>query len=427
MSVIALVDCNNFYASCERIFRPDLLGKPVVVLSNNDGCVIARSSEAKQLGIPMGAPYFKYKNVMCEHNVSVFSSNFALYGDISNRVMSILRLFANKLEVYSVDEAFVDLSHIAPSKLDSYVLKIRETIYKWLGIQVSIGVAKTKTLAKMANYFVKKERRFHGFLNLAFDSKQTIDKYLESLPVEEIWGVGRKYASMLRSYGISSAALFVKQTPSWVRSKMTVVGLKTYQELLSQPCLDLELMCQSKKNIVSSKSFGEVVIQKSDLEVALSNYTSRLSEKLRNQNSECAVIGVFVQSNRFAKREQYYSNSFCLVLDSPSNNTSELIKYAKKALSEIFVFGVRYKKIGVFASQISTAGILQTNMFDTNLSSRKSNGDKIMNSVDKINKTFGRACISMAACLGGKNWHMKRESKSKRYTTCINELKLIKI
>jgi len=427
MSVIALVDCNNFYASCERIFRPDLLKKPVVVLSNNDGCVIARSLEAKQLGIPMGAPYFKYKSLMTQNNVAVFSSNFALYGDISNRVMSILRLFANKLEVYSVDEAFLDLSHIAPSKLDAYVLKIRETVFKWLGIKVSIGIAKTKTLAKVANYFVKKDRRFHGFLNLVSESKQSLERYLERLPVEEIWGVGRKYSAMLRSYGVSNALLFTKQAPTWIRSKMTIVGLKTYQELCGQSCLDLELLADPKKNIVSSKSFGSPVTRKSDLAVALSNYTTRLAEKLRSQNSECAVIGVFVQSNRFAKNEQYYSNTHCVVLDSSSSNTSELIKYAKKALEEIFVFGVRYKKIGVFASQISQVGMLQTNMFDKSLSARKNKGSKIMNSVDKINKTFGRACISMAACLGGSDWQMRKDSKSPRYTTCLNELKLIKI
>lgn len=427
MSVVALVDCNNFYASCERIFRPDLIGKPVVVLSNNDGCVIARSKEAKLLGIPMGAPYFKCKDTILNNRVSVFSSNFALYGDISNRVMSILRLFSEKIEVYSVDEAFLDLSHIAPSNLDSYVLKIRETIFKWLGIQVSIGVASTKTLAKVANFFVKKDDRFHGFLNLFNVSKENISSFLSALPVEEIWGVGRKYASMLRSYGIANALIFTKQSPSWVRSKMTVVGLKTYQELLGVSCLDLELIADPKKNIVCSKSFGSPVTSKSDLDIALSNHATRLAEKLRLQKSECASVGVFVQSNRFAKREQYYSNSRCLILDSPSNNTSEIIKYAKLALSEIFVFGVRYKKIGVFASQISPAGVIQTNMFDISLSSRKSKGDKIMKSVDVINKTFGRACISMASCLGGSNWQMKTESKSPRYTTCLNELKLIKI
>ena len=427
MSVVALVDCNNFFASCERIFRPDLINKPVVVLSNNDGCVIARSPEAKKLGIPMGAPYFKYKELILKNKVSVFSSNFALYGDISARVMSILRLFASKLEIYSVDEAFLDLSHIAPASLDSYVSKIRETIFKWLGITVSIGVAQTKTLAKMANYFAKQDVRFHGLLNLVSESQQSLDNYLENLPIEEIWGVGRKYAAMLRSYGIANALVFTKQTPVWIRSKMTVMGLRTYQELKSHRCLDLEIFVDPKKNIVSSKSFGSPVINKCDLEIALSNYTTRLAEKLRYQNSECAVIGVFVQSNRFAKNEKYYANSYCVVLDSPSNNTSELIKHAKKALDHIFSLGVRYKKIGVFASQISQAGIVQTNMFDQNLFKRKSKANKVMTSVDKINKTFGRACISMAACLGGKDWQMRRELKSPRYSTCLNELKLIKI
>lgn len=427
MSVVALVDCNNFFASCERIFRPDLINKPVVVLSNNDGCVIARSPEAKKLGIPMGAPYFKYKELILKNKVSVFSSNFALYGDISARVMSILRLFASKLEIYSVDEAFLDLSHIAPASLDSYVSKIRETIFKWLGITVSIGVAQTKTLAKMANYFAKQDVRFHGLLNLVSESQQSLDNYLENLPIEEIWGVGRKYAAMLRSYGIANALVFTKQTPVWIRSKMTVMGLRTYQELKSHRCLDLEIFVDPKKNIVSSKSFGSPVINKCDLEIALSNYTTRLAEKLRYQNSECAVIGVFVQSNRFAKNEKYYANSYCVVLDSPSNNTSELIKHAKKALDNIFTFGVRYKKIGVFASQISHQGIVQTNMFDQDLFNRKSKGSKVMMSIDKINKTFGRACISMAACLGGKDWQMRRELKSPRYSTCLNELKLIKI
>jgi DNA polymerase V len=427
MSVIALVDCNNFYASCERIFRPDLFSKPVVVLSNNDGCVIARSNEAKAVGIKMGEPYFKCKDLISRHNISVFSSNFALYGDISNRVMSILRNFCSNLEVYSVDEAFLDLSSVPVYKLDSYVRTIRQTIYQWLGITVSIGVAKSKTLAKMANYFVKRNTAFHGVLNLLNRSKTDLFKMLDQFPVEEIWGVGRKYALMLRSYSIKTASDLLRQTPNWVRSKMTINGLKTYNELMGVACFEFSFNPDPKKNIVSSKSFGEPVHLKSELEVALSNYTTRLSEKLRMQNSECALVGVFVESSRFSKSEKYYSNSLCLSLPGPSNCTSVLIKHAKHALDKIFVNGVRYKKIGVFASQISCADRLQLDLFDTSIDIKKSKQKSLMQTIDKLNSSFGSASVSMAACLGGDKWKMKRESRSPRYTTCLNELKLIKI
>ena len=258
--MIALVDCNNFYASCETIFRPDLIGKPVVVLSNNDGCVIARSQEAKDLGVRMGEPYFKCKTLLMENKVSVFSSNFALYGDISNRVMAILRKYTSDLEVYSVDEAFLDLSHVPAYKVNSVLRAVAQDIFRSLGIRVSIGFASTKTLAKAANYFVKKTPGCHGVLNFYEMSQFEKDKFLRKLPVSEIWGVGRKYAEKLHSFGVENAFAFLQQSPDWVKSSMTVVGLKTFLELRGESCLTLEVEPQPKKSIVCSKSFGEYSI-----------------------------------------------------------------------------------------------------------------------------------------------------------------------
>jgi len=424
--MIALVDCNNFYASCETIFRPDLIGKPVVVLSNNDGCVIARSQEAKDLGVRMGEPYFKCKTVLMENKVSVFSSNFALYGDISNRVMAILRKYTSDLEVYSVDEAFLDLSHVPAYKVNSVLRAVAQDIFRSLGIRVSIGFASTKTLAKAANYFAKKTPGCHGVLNFYEMSQFEKDKFLRKLPVSEIWGVGRKYAEKLHSFGVENAFAFLQQSPDWVKSSMTVVGLKTFLELRGESCLKLEVEPQPKKSIVCSKSFGDVVTDIDVLDVALSNFASNVSRKLRLQNSECFMIGVFIQNNRFASAEPFNA-SFCVSIPDGSSNASELIKFAKKALRYIFKPGVKYKKIGVFVSEISKISSLQLSFFDANLPKKKSLDTKIMMTLDNLNKKYGRDSVSLAACVGDESWKMKNESRSPRYTTCLNELKLIKI
>lgn len=425
--MIALVDCNNFYASCETLFRPDLVGKPVIVLSNNDGCVISRSPEAKQLGIQMGVPFFKCRDVCIANSVNVFSSNFALYGDISNRIMSILRQFAPTLEVYSVDEAFLDLSEVPAYKINSYLRTIRQTILRYVGVSVSIGFGSTKTLAKVANYHVKKNQIYHGILNLYEKSESERERFLLELPVEEIWGVGRRYAKRLNSFSINTAADLLKQSPAWIKSYMTIVGLRTYMELKGERCLELDTNPSPKKNIVCSKSFGGLVFDINDLEVALSNFTERLSQKLRQQNSKCLLLGVFIQSNRFSCSEKFYSNSLCLPVESGGNSVAELLRVAKAVLKSIYKPGIGYKKIGVFASQITDDSSLQLNMFNNNLLDIKKKNSIVMDSMDFLNNKFGRKTISLAACLGGKQWQMKSDLKSPRYTTCLNELKLIKI
>ncbi|MBT6143158.1 Y-family DNA polymerase, partial [bacterium] len=359
MSCIALVDCNNFFVSCERIFRPDLACKPVVVLSNNDGCVIARSNEAKNLGIKMGEPYFKCRDLIVANKVTVFSSNFVLYADISNRIMSIIRRFVPKIEVYSIDEAFLDLSFVEPAARNTFVRQLRETIYKWLGIRVSVSVAPTKTLAKLANNLIKKNPCYHGVLNLGGVSESSLQKFFKQSSLNQVWGLGPQSVSKLEALGVFSVLDFVAKDLKWIKQHSGLNIMKTYLELKAQVCYELEQGPVAKKSIVRSKSFAKTVSNLENLQLAVSNHAAQIARALRKQNSQANVIGVFVRNSPFSKSEVYYSNKACTGLLEASNNSFELIKAAKGILNKLYKKSVNYKKVGVFVSDLVSADRLQ--------------------------------------------------------------------
>ncbi|MDQ1266391.1 MAG: Y-family polymerase, partial [Bacteroidota bacterium] len=292
---IALVDCNNFYASCERVFNPKLYGKPIVVLSNNDGIIVARSDEAKALGIKMGEPLFKIQDLVRRHNIQVFSSNYTLYGDMSCRVMRVLEQYSQDVEIYSIDEAFLSLWGMERNDLTEYCRNIRNIVRQWTGITVSVGIAETKTLAKLANRIAKKNPKFGGVLNLIGDPN--IEEYLKITLVEDIWGVGRQYTKFLNNHGIKTAYDFVNSNDKWIKKNMTVMGLRTCFELRGIPCIKLEYAVPAKKAIVCSRSFGKPVIEKQELHEAVSLFTTRAAEKMRRQNSAASLLTVFLRTN----------------------------------------------------------------------------------------------------------------------------------
>lgn len=336
----ALIDCNNFFVSCERVFNPHLLNKPVVVLSNNDGCVIARSKEAKALGIPMGAPAFQYKTLFETQKVSVLSSNFRLYGDLSNRVMEIISFYADKMQIYSIDEAFITLENASSQSLFQ---KMQSEILKWVGIPVSIGVSSTKTLAKVAAAIAKNS--VQGFIHL--NSEDCIKKALLEFPVEDIWGIGRKTSAFLKSKGILTASNFCNQPDAWIQNQLTIVGLRTAFELRGISCLSIQEEPVANKSIISSKSFGMPVEKLEDLQEALASYIVKASEKLRSQKLVARSIEVFLLTNPHSEKMPFYSNSKTICLEEASSYTPLLINKGLSALRTIYCQGLIYKKVGV--------------------------------------------------------------------------------
>ncbi len=416
---IALIDCNNFYASCERIFNPKLIGNPIVVLSNNDGCIIARSKEAKKLGIKMGEPYFKAKNIIEKNNVNVFSSNYSLYGDISQRVMETLSSFSSEIEIYSIDEAFLGLNGFANYELNTYCKHIRYTVKKWVGIPVSIGVGPTKTLSKIANNLAKKNPHYKGVCIL--QNKIEIKKSLNLTPVEDIWGIGRRLSVFLRKYKIDTAYHFSQMDRGWIRKNMGVVGEKTYLELNGVSCIDLDLVPSDKKSCCVSRSFSQPIEKLFDLEESVSTYGSRVSEKIREEGLVAESMNVFVLTNHFNRREKQYSNSIKLHLPYPTNNSIKIVKRALEGIRKIYRPGYRYKKAGVILHGLTrhnmTKGLLD---YDRNIS------DKIMNTIDTINSRYGSSTLKIASEGIEKNWNMKRENVSPCYTTRFDDLVEVK-
>ncbi len=417
---IALIDCNNFYASCERIFNPKLIGHPIVVLSNNDGCIIARSKEAKKLGIKMGEPYFKAKNIIEKNNVRVFSSNYSLYGDISQRVMEILSSFASDIEIYSIDEAFLNLNGFENYELNTYCHKIRKIIKKWVGIPVSIGVAPTKTLSKIANLLAKKKLNYNGVCILK--NLIEIKNALKLIPIEDVWGIGRKLSLFLKKYNINSAYHFSQMDRGWIRKNMGVVGEKTYLELNGISCLDLDLLPSDKKSCCVSRSFSKPIEKLLDLEESISTYGSRVSEKIREEGLAAESLSVFVLTNHFKRREKQYSNSIKMHLPFPTNNSINIIKSALEGIRKIYRPGYRYKKTGVILYGLSkhntTKGLLD---YDREVS------DSIMNAVDKINNKYGSSTLKVASEGLEKVWKMKRANVSPCYTTRFDDLIEVKL
>ncbi|MDX5417891.1 MAG: Y-family DNA polymerase [Hymenobacteraceae bacterium] len=416
-SLFALVDCNNFYASCERVFDPKLEGKPIVVLSNNDGCIIARSNEAKALGIQMGEPAFKAKDAIEHHNVQVFSSNYTLYGDMSARVMQTLAKFTPNLEVYSIDEAFLDLGNFYGRDLNQYAGELRHTVKTWTGIPVSVGVAPTKTLAKRANRLSKKSKKANGVLVLT--DERHIEEALRRTEVGDVWGIGRRYAKKLAGFGIHTALDLRNATDAFVKKHMTVVGLRTVRELRGEPCLDLEMVAANKQNICTSRSFGAPVTSLSQLQEATANYTSRCAAKLRRQHSCAGAITVFLQTNPFRETDPQYFSNKTIALPTATNSTLELVQYASLALQALYKPGYRYKKSGVIVSELRPQNQVQTSLLDT---VDRDKHQRLMQALDKLNSAWGRDSVTCAAQGTTRPWQLKCEKKSPCYTTQLGEL-----
>ncbi|GAX62892.1 nucleotidyltransferase/DNA polymeras [Candidatus Scalindua japonica] len=418
----ALVDCNNFYVSCERVFNPRLKHVPVMVLSNNDGCVVARSNEVKALGIKMGTPAFKCKKLIKEHNIQVFSSNYTLYADMSHRVMETLRQFTPDLEIYSIDEAFLSFTGFDLRDCERYGQEIRKTVYQWTGIPVSIGIARTKVLAKAANEIAKTHDKYFGVVDFINCSAKEIDSCIEQLDVNDVWGVGQQYTKLLKSNNIYTAKDLKYAETNWIRRRMTVMGERCVYELNGTSCFELDRHPAPKKGICSSKSFGVPVISKNDLEEAVASYVSRAAEKLRSQYSYANVLIVFITTNRFKRDEPQYSNSAYIRLKEPTSSTIDLTKSALSALSKIYRPGYKYKKAGVLLEGIHPDSQIQLNLFHSVNCVKKEQTKMLMKTIDKINKKWGRDSLKLATEGTKHSWKMRRTRLSRRYTTNWNEL-----
>ena len=410
--MFALVDCNNFYASCERVFDPRLERRPIVVLSNNDGCVIARSNEAKALGIAMGEPAFKKEDVYAKHNVAVFSSNFALYGDMSQRVMRTLAQHSAAMEIYSIDEAFLECGGLTADGLDRFGSQLRKTVKQWTGIPVSIGVAPTKTLAKVANHIAKRLPDNSGVCVL--NKEETIEYCLKKLPVEKLWGVGRRYALFLRSWGINTAWDLRRMPEGWVKDNMTVVGLRLQKELKGEPCIPLENQPQKKKEICTSRSFGTMVMELDELQQAVSMYATRCAEKLRTQNSCTNLVEVFLHTNPFRPDLPQYKNVRFVRLPVASNSTLSIVQAALRGLRSIYRAGYQYKKAGVIVSGLVPSNTIQYNLFHSTDEDRHM---RLMNAMDTVNDREGRDILRVAEQGFDRRWTLRQERLSPCYTT----------
>jgi DNA polymerase V len=415
MAIFALVDCNNFYASCERAFNPRLENKPIVVLSNNDGCIIARSNEAKKLGIPMGAPFFQWRQFCKKNGVYVFSSNYALYGDMSQRVMNILKSFCPDMEIYSIDEAFLSLDALSNMDLVSFATRVRTTIKDCTGLPVSIGIATTKTLAKIANHIAKKQTTT-GVFDLS--SLATQEKILAAFPVGEIWGIGRQLKNKLIPFGIATAKDLRDADLKNLRNNFSVVLEKTIQELRNISCLPLEAI-QPRKQIISSRSFGKPVFSLQDLEEAVSTYTAIACLKLRHQKSQAKGIYVFLQTNLFQKKSAPYSVGASCHLPLATINTNVMIHLAKKCVQEIFKPGLKYHKAGIMLLDISPQTIQQYDIFLTQSHQKQEHLTEV---VDQINQKLGKHILFYCAEGIKKTWQIKSDLRSPRYTTQWSEI-----
>jgi DNA polymerase V len=418
--VFALVDCNNFYVSCERVFNPKLKGKPVIVLSNNDGSAVARSNEAKALGIKMGEPAFQIADLIKKHDIQVYSSNYALYGDMSDRVMNTLAGFTPHIEIYSIDEAFLEISDINEQERTQFCKNIRKTVYQWTGIPVSIGVATTKTLAKIANRIAKKSDKVNGFLDLTHSPY--LSHALERTDVDDIWGVGRKYARYLKKHGVFNALQFKNANTYMIQRKMGICGTRMQKELSEQSCYPLECNPSAKKNVSVSRSFKKAVTSIDDLKEALANFVSIGAEKLRREQSVAKVMLVYITTGRFVSKT--YFQSYVISLPVATNNTPELIKYASCGMDRIFQKGFSYKKTGVIFQELYPASCYQGGLFD---SIDRKKIKKVLQAIDQINNKMGTNSIKYAA-LGVNscpNWQTAFNKRSPAYTTNWDQLPVV--
>lgn len=420
VTVIALVDANNFYVSCERVFDPKLLGHPVVVLSNNDGCIIARSNEAKSLGLKMGAPLFKSRRLIEEHGVAVYSSNYALYRDMSHRVMDALHEFTPEVEIYSIDEAFMRLDAEGATRLRRRGVEVREKVRAWTGIPVSVGLAPTKTLAKIANRHAKQSpAATQGVLDLLGESEQT--SALEATPVGDVWGVGPAYSKMLKAAGVTTARKLRDADRRWVRRRMTVVGARIVEELRGVSCLPLEECPRSKKSLTCSRSFGVPVESLGEMREAVGVYMTRAAERLRRSKLAAGVVTVFLNTSRFGGGPQY-GNSVTYDLASPTDVTGELLEWALRGVEQIYRVGFKYKKAGVMLHHLVPADQLSKRLFGDEDFER---ARRVMGAVDAINARHGRDTVRLGLARPDARWKAKFLRRSRRYTTSLKEVLLI--
>ncbi|MBN1972171.1 MAG: Y-family DNA polymerase [Sedimentisphaerales bacterium] len=441
--IFALADCNNFYVSCERVFNPKLEHRPVIVLSNNDGCVVARSNEAKALNIGMGVPAFEIKDLIKKHNIEVFSSNYTLYADMSSRVMDTLAAFAPDIEIYSIDEAFLNLAgwhpqaqlgdglsrdyHPHPDKnnqdeaatpLTEYGHRMRQTIKKWTGMPVSIGIAETKTLAKIANHLAKRSAEFDGVMDLT--NSPNLEQILAAVPLEKIWGIGIRSAIKLKRAGFKSALDLSKANINWIKAKFGVMGVRTVYELQNTPCYELEHNPPARQSIVVSRMFGTPIESIEQLKEAAAVYASRAGEKLRQHNLAAGIMSVFVTTSRFIKNK--YFNSHTLAFDTPTSDTTELIRAASTGIERIYREKCQFKKCGVILLCLVPENRVQHNLFDR---TDREKSRRLMKVVDAINARSG-APIRWAAEGLDRSWHVEFKRRSSRYTTDWNELLKVK-
>ena len=415
---IALIDCNSFYVSCERLFNPKIRKKPVVVLSNNDGCIISRSNEAKALGIKMGEPYFKEKDIIVKNNVQVFSSNYSLYGDISRRVMRTLKRFNSDIEIYSIDEAFLDLSNFSDNEIEDVGHEIRSIVLKWTGIPTSIGIAKTKTLSKVANHIAKKKKS--GVVSLV--GIENIDPILEKVEINDVWGVGRQITKFYHKNGIYNAKQLKNKSNTWIKKSSNVLSSRTAMELRGISCIDLEVSSSKRKSCVVSRSFGKKVENFQELREAIAGYSLNASEKIRSESLVTKSITVFVRTSPFQNRYGFYSNSKTIDFPIATNNSIEIVKSALNALEAIFKNGYRYQKAGVMLSRLSEF----TNNKNLFSSEKDEKINSLMKSIDSTNYRYGRSTLSLASAGVHKRWNMRREYSSKIDTADFYSLPMIK-
>ncbi len=419
-----LVDCNNFYVSCERVFNPALEGKPVIVLSNNDGCVVARSEEAKALGIPMGVPLFKHRSIIERYRVRVFSSNYALYGDMSRRVMAVLSRFTPDMEVYSIDEAFLSFSARSPGELEAVARDIRETVRRWTGIPVSIGIGSTKTLAKAANKLAKSKERRRGVFSLT--ESEGLDGWLEKVRVEEVWGIGRRRGKMLRRHGIYTARQLKVVSDEWARRRLSVAGLRTVWELRGISCIPLEEAPPTKKGITTSRTFERWVDTREELEEAVAYYAARAAEKLRRHHLLASHLQVFLTTSPYREGPQY-ANAAGISLPFPTAYTPALVAAAREGLLEIFKPGYQYKKTGVMLLGLSSARTRQVSLFGGEGKETCARQDRLMRAMDAVNARYGRDSLRVASSGIDRPWRFQSPLRSPRYTTRWGELPVARL
>jgi DNA polymerase V len=418
----ALIDCNNFYCSCERVFKPGLEGKPVIVLSNNDGCAISRSEEAKALGIAMAAPVFMMKKLLDKHKVTVFSSNYTLYGDMSRRIMETLAFFAPKIELYSIDEAFLDLSELRHADLSELAGRIRGTIRKNIGVPVSIGIAPTKTLAKMANRHAKKNSYATGVFVAADPGCR--EEMLSVTPVGEICGIGHQHALFLSRSGFKTAADFLCAPEDWIKKNLSVVGLRLLYELRGVPSIAWEETRPARKNICTSRSFGHRITEKHQMAEALANYAASCAAKLRDDGTCCRRLKVFIQTNPHKTSETQYLRSVDVDLERASNHSGEIIKAALRGLDLIFKPGFLYMKCGVTVMDLVPESSVQTSCFDE---AHVEKNARVMQTMDNINQQLGKEIVRTAVEGFDRRYRLKTEYLSPRYTTRMSDVLKIRI